>query len=225
MVISMRKIVFKEIYKSFGDKTVFENFSLDLDANKNTSILGASGQGKTTLLNMLAGIEKADSGLIDRGDIKLSYVFQDPVLLPWATVHENLEYVARDKVDHAKIIEVLSKLSIEKEINSYPCQLSGGMRQRVALARAIMVNADVILMDEPFQNLDVKSKERSIQLYRELMENSGIHFIFVSHNIEEALRVADDLLILRGRNNRETLFYSDKEDFDRIRETIQEVID
>ncbi len=213
----MSKILIQNIFKSYGDKVIFEDFSLELDSNKNTSILGISGQGKTTLLNLLAGIENLDKGIIDKGKLKFSYVFQEPVLLPWATVYENIKYVSKSKNDDSKIMETLEKLSIQKEVNAYPNELSGGMKQRVALARAVMYEADVILMDEPFQNLDADCKKRTLKLYRELMQNSNINFILVSHNIEEALGIADNILVLKGDKNREAIFYKDKKSFNNLK--------
>ncbi|PID80406.1 MAG: ABC transporter [Clostridiales bacterium] len=209
----MPKINIQNITKRFASKVVFEDFSVTFDAAKNTAILGASGQGKTTLLNLLAGIEKVDSGAIDRGGLKFSYVFQEPVLLPWATVYQNLQYVAKDERAHNRILEVLEKLSLRDELDAYPAELSGGMKQRVALARAVLFEADVILMDEPFQNLDAQSKASAIELYKTLRAQSNINFIIVTHNIDEALSVADNLLILKGEKNKQARFYEDKKTF------------
>ncbi len=208
----MSKIIIKQLNKSYANKTVFKDFCLEIDANKNTCILGESGQGKTTLLKMIAGIEKIDSGTIDSGAIDFSIVFQEPMLLPWLTVRQNIAYVLKRKLDNALLMPVLEKLSIDSEVDSYPAELSGGMKQRVALARAILYKADIILMDEPFQNLDIKSKAKSIDLYKEVMKGLGVNFVFVSHDIDEAIKLADDIIVLKGLYNSETLTFTNKEE-------------
>ncbi len=198
----MSIIKIDKVDKSFDDKVVFKDFSLTIESGKNTCILGKSGQGKTTLINMIAGIEKVDGGSIDVGNLRFSFVFQDPNLLPWLTVMENIEYVLKGDVDKSSVIKVLEKLSIAEDIDSYPAELSGGMKQRVALARALLYSSDVILMDEPFQNLDIKTREQSIELYEELMREMAVNFVFVSHNIDDAVRMADEVVVLRGQGNR-----------------------
>ncbi len=208
----MKKIMIDKLHKSYANKTIFKDFSLEIAADKNTCILGESGQGKTTLLKMIAGIEKIDGGSIDSGQIKFSIVFQEPMLLPWLTVRENIAYVLKEKLDETVLIKVLKKLAIDSEVDSYPSELSGGMKQRVALARAILYKADIILMDEPFQNLDVKSKLKSIELYKEVIQELGVNVVFVSHDIDEAIKLADEIIVLKGCYNRETLQFANNAD-------------
>ncbi len=220
----MSMVVLDTISKRYGEKVVFDEFSLQIDPTKNTCILGKSGQGKTTLLHMVAGIEKATSGYIDTGELRFSFVFQEPNLLPWLDVVENIEYVLKEKVAQSAILEVLRKLSIEGEADSYPSELSGGMKQRVALARALLYPSDVVLMDEPFQNLDMNTREQSIALYEELLRERGVRVLFVSHSIDDAVRLADEVVVLRGQGNHDVMRCSKEEHGEKLRERLLDAL-
>ena len=200
----------KNISKKFKDRQILSDFNLTVEENKILAIVGPSGGGKTTLLRMLAGLEKIDSGeIIYNGESLpidelekrnlLGFVFQDFQLFPHLTVLENLvlspiKTMNMEKNDaEEKAIELLEKLGLEKQINNYPTSLSGGQKQRVALARAMMINPKIIGYDEPTSALDPELRlevEKLILKNREL----GITQIVVTHDLQFAENIADSIL-------------------------------
>ena len=200
----------KNISKKFKDRQILSDFNLTIEENKILAIVGPSGGGKTTLLRMLAGLEKIDSGeIIYNGESLpidelekrnlLGFVFQDFQLFPHLTVLENLvlspiKTMNMEKNDaEKKAIELLEKLGLEKQINNYPASLSGGQKQRVALARAMMINPKIIGYDEPTSALDPELRlevEKLILKNREL----GITQIVVTHDLQFAENIADSIL-------------------------------
>ena len=138
------------VTKRYGEKTLFQDFSLDIQEGEILCILGPSGSGKTTLLNMLCGL--CDFlGCTENIPDKSSYIFQEPRLLPNLTVEENLRYIGGKKEE---IDEILDKIHLQEKKDSRPKQLSGGEKQRVSIARAFLYDAPLLLMDEPFSSLD-----------------------------------------------------------------------
>lgn len=191
-------MILKNIKKSYGDKVIFDNFDIEFEQGKITGVLGRSGCGKTTLLNIICGT--ADfAGEVERPD-KISYIFQSQRLVPNLTVYKNLEYVLsyiRDKNEKSKRIEeVLRMVEMYDERGKYPSQLSGGMAQRVSLARAFAYDAPLMLMDEPFKGLDVSLKKRIIDVFKKLYERDKRTVVFVTHDIDEALFLADRIIVL-----------------------------
>mgnify|MGYP001011141474 FL=1 len=200
----------KNISKKFKDRQILSDFNLTVEENKILAIVGPSGGGKTTLLRMLAGLEKIDSGeIIYNGESLpidelekrnfLGFVFQDFQLFPHLTVLENLvlspiKTMNMEKNDaEKKAIELLEKLGLEKQINNYPTSLSGGQKQRVALARAMMIDPKIIGYDEPTSALDPELRlevEKLILKNREL----GITQIVVTHDLQFAENIADSIL-------------------------------
>lgn len=200
----------KNISKKFKDRQILSDFNFTVEENKILAIVGPSGGGKTTLLRMLAGLEKIDSGkIIYNGESLpidelekrnlLGFVFQDFQLFPHLTVLENLvlspiKTMNMEKNDaEKKAIELLEKLGLEKQINNYPTSLSGGQKQRVALARAMMINPKIIGYDEPTSALDPELRlevEKLILKNREL----GITQIVVTHDLQFAENIADSIL-------------------------------
>ncbi len=183
----------KNITKKYEDKVIFENFNLSIPQNKITCILGESGVGKTTLLNMIARITEyqGEISLVD----KIAYIFQEPRLIPSLTVEENLKFIA----PLAKVEEIdalLSILEIKEKKKSYPRHLSGGEQQRVSIARAFLYDAPLILMDEPFSSLDLSLKYRLIRHFAILWKQTKKTVLFVTHTIDEALWLANEIVIL-----------------------------
>ena len=188
-----------------------QNVSLDIPAAKLTAILGPSGCGKTTLLKVIAGLIKPTSGSVKvRGkDIEgpgpdRALVFQDFALLPWATVLQNVGFGLRARGVPKKEREETS-LHYIKEVGllgfeyKYPHQLSGGMRQRTGLARALTINSDILLMDEPFSAVDEQMRRKLQEDLLNLLKVENKTVIFVTHSIEEAVYLADQVIILSGR--------------------------
>lgn len=205
----------KNISKKFKDRQILSDFNLTVEENKILAIVGPSGGGKTTLLRMLAGLEKIDSGeIIYNGEPLpidelekrnlLGFVFQDFQLFPHLTVLENLVLSPIKTMNMAKnvaekkAVELLEKLGLEKQINNYPISLSGGQKQRVALARAMMIEPKIIGYDEPTSALDPELRlevEKLILKNREL----GITQIVVTHDLQFAENIADSIVKVEAR--------------------------
>lgn len=181
---------------SFKDNKIYDNFSLSLDNSKITCILGPSGCGKTTLLNAIANNVKYNGNIVDVE--KIAYVFQNSRLIESITVKENLEFVL-DKDKYLNIDKVLEELQILDCKNKYPRQLSGGQASRVALARAILFEPKIILMDEPFKDLDIVLSKTLIDLFRDLIKQNNLGAIYVTHNVDEALSIADRIIVIKDK--------------------------
>jgi len=195
------KYILKNISKSFGELTVFRGFNMEVEENKIISILGPSGCGKTTLLNLMSGILKPDSGeIVGFEDKRISYLFQEPRLLKWKTAYENIDFVLKDvmaKEEREKSIEkYLKAMDLVEYRNYYPKEMSGGMKQRVAMARAFAYPSDVLLMDEPFNSLDMELKFGLMRYFIELWEIDRRTVFFVTHDVHGALMLGDEIYIL-----------------------------
>lgn len=204
----------RNIYKNYGDVEALSNMSLDFPRGQLTSLLGPSGCGKTTLLKIIAGLLPATSGeVLVNGQPVTSpgpdraFVFQDFALLPWASVIRNvafgLELRGIAKSEREAIAEkYIADVGLKGFEHSYPHELSGGMRQRVGLARALSVDAQVLLMDEPFSAVDEQTRRKFQEDLLNLVKHENKTFIFVTHSIEEAVYVSDQVAILLPRPSR-----------------------
>ncbi|MGO4887332.1 ABC transporter ATP-binding protein [Anaerobacillus sp. MEB173] len=184
-------------------KVVFKDFSLYIPEGEITCILGSSGVGKTTLLQMVAGIKKPQQGEIITTDNQVSYIFQEPRLLPWKTVLENVEFVLLDKLEKAnrkKVAEeMLERVGLADCLHLFPHELSGGMRQRVSIARAFVVRPDILLLDEPLQGLDVMKRQEIQDLLVSLWETYQPTVLYITHDVEDALAVSHQILVFAGQ--------------------------
>ena len=194
-----------DIKKSYGKNLVFDGFNLDIEEGKITVILGESGCGKTTLLEIICGFINDYTGEVKfEDDISngISYIFQDDALIPWKTVHENMEYVLKDKLDgdlDQYIIQYLKMVKLGDYANEYPQVLSGGMKRRVGIARAFAFPARYLLMDEPFEFLDLKTKTGIIKDFKKIQKLENKTVIFITHDIESAVALGDNIVMLGQR--------------------------
>ncbi|GKX29920.1 ABC transporter ATP-binding protein [Vallitalea longa] len=192
----------KNISKAFDDLVIFKDFNMDIEKGKIICFLGASGCGKTTLLNIISGTLEYDIGSIEGTSDNVSYIFQDTRLLPWATIEDNITFVLKsnNEIDAKKLAKkYIDIVKLTQFCKYYPKQLSGGMKQRVSIARAFAYKAEMLLMDEPFQGLDYDLKIELINAFLELWEEDNRTVVFVTHDIDEALLLADKIYILEGR--------------------------
>lgn len=191
-------IELKNITKKYGEKTVYSGFDLCLEEGKVTAVLGESGSGKTTLLNILASLTDYSGEIIgiDKG-APVSYVFQNDRLVPNLTVQQNLMLTCGGKnADTAEISAALEKAGLGGYEKAYPSALSAGMKRRVALLRAFLFDSPVILMDEPFINLDPALKYSLMDMFKEFRKEEGKTAVFVTHDVKEACYLADRLIII-----------------------------
>ena len=184
-----------------------DGVSLDVVEGEFVCLLGASGCGKTTLLNLIVGLYHLSSGTIDVGGRRVALMFQEPALFPWLTIERNVEMGMRfrgvPKAERpAKIRELLDLVHLEGFADRRPHELSGGMRQHVALARALAQEADVLLMDEPFGSLDAMTRDVLHDELERIWRTTGITIVFVTHNVREAVRLADRVVLLSSRPGR-----------------------
>ena len=174
-----------EITKRFGDKTVLGGVSLLCENTGITAVMGSSGIGKTTLLNIIAGLIPADGGEILSTFSRVAYKFQEPRLFDWLTTVENVKIVMNDSEnDDVRARSLLSSVGLSDSVGKYPGQLSGGMQQRVSLARALAYDGDLLLLDEPFSAVDEETKKQLISLIKHYGETHAV--ILVTHDRSEA---------------------------------------
>lgn len=180
------------------DNVIFEDFSLQVMADEIICLLGPSGCGKTTLLNAIAGLSPINAGNIDVKAANIGYVFQEDRLLPWKTVYDNIAFV-NQAATPAKILAIIEKMGLKGYQNYYPHELSGGMRQRCSIARAFNYSAELLLMDEPFKSLDYLLRFKMVKALIDTWQSYRHTIIYVTHDIDEALLLADRIIILDGR--------------------------
>jgi len=205
----------RNIHKQFGSFTALDDISLDFPTGELVALLGPSGCGKTTLLRIIAGLEQADSGqvLLEGDDAsgthvrerQVGFVFQHYALFKHMTVFDNVAFGMRMKPRRErpseakvreKVHELLKLVQLDWLADRFPSQLSGGQRQRIALARALAVEPRVLLLDEPFGALDAKVRKELRRWLRKLHDELHITSIFVTHDQEEALEVADRVVLM-----------------------------
>ncbi len=210
-------IAVRQITKTFGRFIALDNVDLDIPRGRLVALLGPSGSGKTTLLRIIAGLEIADSGTVqfDGEDIsdrsprerRVGFVFQHYALFRHMTVFENIAFGLRVRPRGARptpqrirerVGELLDLIQLSNQAARYPSQLSGGQRQRVALARALAVEPSVLLLDEPFGALDAKVRLELRRWLRQLHDEVGVTSVFVTHDQDEALEVADQVAVMNG---------------------------
>ena len=201
----------KQLSHFFGEKEALTNLNFSIDHNSIISVLGPSGCGKTTLIRLIAGLEQIQNGeifleksLVANKNLNvppekrsISYVFQDFALFPHMTVLENISFAAGSKSNKKQLIDQVINLSkVENFLDKYPHSLSGGEQQRVALARSIAVQPKLLLLDEPFSDLDINLKREIIDDTLHLINSLESSAIVVTHNAEEAMFLSDTILVM-----------------------------
>ena len=208
----------KDINKHFNNYKASDHVSFGIEKGKLIGLLGPSGSGKTTILRMIAGLEQPDSGeiIIDGkvvNDVPASkrgigFVFQNYALFRYMTVYDNIAFGLKvQKVDKKtidkRVKELIELIGLKGLDKRYPSQLSGGQRQRVAFARALAPNPQLLLLDEPFAAIDAKVRQELRSWLKEMIEQLGVTSIFVTHDQDEAIEVADEIIITkRAESNR-----------------------
>jgi NitT/TauT family transport system ATP-binding protein len=209
------------VSKAFGSGDTallaLDNVSLEVAPGEFVCLLGASGCGKSTLLNLVADLDRVTAGSIDVGGARVALMFQEPALFPWLTVTGNLELALRQRgvprqERRARAAELLASVHLGGFEKKRPHQLSGGMRQRVALARALALTVDedgdgdgqgtVLLMDEPFGALDAMTRDLLHDEIERIWRERGLTVLFVTHNVREAVRLGDRVVLLSSRPGR-----------------------
>jgi len=212
----MGQLTLKDIQLTFPQQSVavLENIQLEIEQNSLTVILGESGCGKTTLLNILAGFQAPSSGqvilnnqIVTKPDANRAVVFQEHALLPWLNVAENVGFALKLKGEKPTNIEqqvkhILKTVGLSHVEENNIWELSGGMKQRVGIARALISHAPYILLDEPFAALDAFTRENMQQLVLDLWRNQQRSFFLITHDIEEALLLSQKLVLMAARPGR-----------------------
>ncbi len=210
------KVEIRQLSKAYGDEwaseQVIESLSVDIMPGELTVIVGPSGCGKSTLVNLIAGFEKADSGeiLLDGSKVKgpardRMVVFQETALIPWQTTYQNIVFGPKLRGDlkgkelRLEAERLLDKVGLGEFKNKYPLQLSGGMQRRAELARALINNPRIMIMDEPFRGLDAMSRGLMQEFFLRLFEENRRTNLFVTSEIDEAIFLADRIIVLSNR--------------------------
>ena len=219
------KIEIKNLYFDYvGKKTTFgalEDINLDIKEGEFVCILGSSGCGKSTLLSILNGLNKAKSGqiLIDGKEtlgpgVNRATVFQNYSLFPWKTVKQNVMFGAKQSAKkkeytkeerNKKVIEYISSVGLLNSMDKYPFELSGGMQQRVAIARALALEADILLLDEPFSAIDPRLRLELQELVSKLSKEHNKTVVFITHDIDEAILLADKIVVMEPKHIKSVL--------------------
>jgi NitT/TauT family transport system ATP-binding protein len=197
------------VSKTYGDGrsaiAALDDVSLTVKEGEFVCLVGASGCGKSTLLNLIAGIYHIDQGSIHIGDRRVGLMFQEPALFPWLTVQKNVESAMRFRKlspDKVKVKELLNIVHLKEFADRRPHELSGGMQQRAALARALAQDADILLMDEPFGALDAMTRTVLHDELERIWQATGVSIVFVTHDVREAVRLGDRVILLSSRPGR-----------------------
>ena len=199
----METLKVKNISHSFDDTKILNNINFSVNQGEIKSILGQSGCGKTTLLHICANLLKQTSGDINNTFSKFSFVFQEPRLLPWQNVIENIILPLKDSdIPKQKQREMAKNIAYQlglKEIDltKYPKDLSGGMKQKVSFARALIIKPKLLFLDEPFGALDVTLKNELYSFLLEKVKNDNLSILFITHDLIESITLSDEIIILK----------------------------
>ncbi|MFL6608749.1 MAG: ABC transporter ATP-binding protein [Pseudomonas sp.] len=188
--------------KSFATTTVLNDIHLQLQPRETVSLLGPSGCGKSTLLRIVAGLEKDFEGQLLSHTEQLAFVFQEPRLMPWLTVQQNIGFSDDDHYDKAWVAQLIEEVGLSDFADALPKALSGGMAQRVTIARGLYSRPRVLLLDEPFSAVDAFTRMKLQDLLLQLAERHAIALLLVTHDVDEALYLSDRVLVMDNRPSR-----------------------
>lgn len=190
-------IAVERLRKRYAKRDIFERLDLAVGHGETVAILGASGCGKSTLLRCIAGLVPLDGGDVTV-DGNVGFVFQEPRLMPWLTVERNVAFAARDDFERARIREVLALVGLASAANLLPKELSGGMAQRAALARSLVRSPQILLLDEPLSALDALLRIELQTAIARIVSETRCTALLVTHDVDEALYLADRIVVLAG---------------------------
>ncbi|APU72260.1 sulfonate ABC transporter ATP-binding protein [Companilactobacillus crustorum] len=200
---SMIKI--KNVNKTYDNLTALQNINLDINQGEFIALVGMSGGGKSTLLRLIAGLEQPTTGSVsiesDHTKSLMRVMFQEDRLLPWMSVLDNLSFGSKDKNTKAHAQELLELVELGDYADQFPNQLSGGQKQRVALARALMSHPQILLLDEPLGALDALTRRKMQDLILDICQKQNLTTILVTHDVEEAARMADRIIVMKNSTN------------------------
>lgn len=194
-------IEIKNLSKKFGDKIIFENFSVTFLENRVNAVMGSSGFGKTTLIRMIMKLENYDSGkILGIENKKISVVFQEDRLCENLSAIKNVLLVCEKKISKKEVVEELEKIGLKGSLEKPVRELSGGMKRRVAIIRSVMAKSDILIFDEAFKGLDIETKKNVINYLKKKIKNKTV--IMVTHDINEALAFESNVIDIEKINNK-----------------------
>ncbi len=200
-------ISFADVTKHFGNTHALDHTSLSIRKGEFVSLVGPSGCGKSTVLRLGSGLTRPSSGAITRSSDSIGYIFQEPTLMPWRTVEQNVRFLGEldgmnREENSRRTSEVLALVGLEEFRRHYPLALSGGMKMRTSIARSLLLDPDLFLFDEPFGALDQISRARLNEELTGLFADRRFAALFVTHSVDEAVFLASRLLVMSKRPGR-----------------------
>ncbi|WP_320036178.1 ATP-binding cassette domain-containing protein [Halarcobacter sp.] len=198
------ELIVQNVDHSFGFEDILKDINFTLEKGKVLSIVGPSGGGKTTLLHLCAHLLDLEEGKIKNSFDSSSYAFQEPRLLPWKNVIDNIAFGLKAKgIKKEERIKRSKKIALqfgleEEDFEKFPKDLSGGMKQRVSFARAMVTNPSLLFLDEPFSALDIGLKKELQTLLIKVIEEKNLSVLFITHDLMEAIKLSDEILVLKA---------------------------
>lgn len=204
-------ITVRGLSKTFHNAVIYDNFNIDIPRGKFTSVFGPNGCGKSTLINMISGLIPVDKGTIlfdgkTLAQTRIGYVFQNyrEALFPWMTAFANIEYALKlrkvpDAEAKERVHRIIERMGVKIDLSRYPYEMSGGQQQLVSIMRALIVDPEVLFLDEPFSALDYEMTLFMREQLQRVFEETGTTMVLVSHDLEEAVYLADYVLLLSRR--------------------------